>query len=42
MKRSKTLLVAVVLAFCVAPGSKARVMLTLSYQELLDKSDLVP
>jgi hypothetical protein len=41
MKRSKTLLVAVVLAFCVAPGSKARVMLTLSYQELLDKSDLV-
>jgi hypothetical protein len=41
MKRSKALLVAVVLACCVTPGSKARTFLTLSYQGLLSKSDLV-
>lgn len=41
MKRSKALLAALVLACCVTPGSKARTFSTLSYQGLLDKSDLV-
>jgi hypothetical protein len=41
MKFSKPLLLAVVLACWVAPGSKARVMSVLTYQQLLDKSDLV-
>ena len=41
MKFSKALLAAIVLACCIAPGSAGRVILVPSYQELLDKSDLV-
>jgi hypothetical protein len=41
MKFSKALLAAALLAFCITPRSSGRFVSTQSYQELLDKSDLV-
>jgi len=41
MKFSKAPLAAVVLAFCITPRSTGRLISEPSYQELLDKSDLV-